>query len=376
MTTAYFLIPGARLPAAAASDILPALTHEERALLARLGDGRTAPAVQRLTGSTYRHAPHWSWCWRVIGSRGGNPVEAPARWRASGSPTVDGELRELLVLERTDRGFACTKLEDSECFRVLGPVGDLLGRFGLRLQVDGSALYAAARSPMAFDALPSPAFASAEVAELTWEALLAHGLEAHPDAPSDALERVRGLLENLKSLIDTPPFEALNADRAAKGRAPICAFWLSTGGRIEGLYPPSKIRAVLADDPVIRGWALSAGIPAARVQPLSRKTGEADWPAAPEGELLAVIDCLYAPWLAGDWTAWRQALPRAVETYEALLASARARRADESLLVLFGLGGAASLSEKPTGLLNRLTGRRAGVDPSAWIADTLEEIFR
>ena len=375
MTTAYFLIPGACLPASAAKAVLPALTSEERAALERLGQGRDAPAAQQLTGATYRHAPHWSWCWRVIGSRGGNPMEAPARWRADGAPTVDGELRELLVLTRSDKGLAATTLSDHECFKVLGAVGDLLAREGLRLQVDGSAFYAAGHAPLPFDALPEPAFLAKNTAELDWDELLTRGLEPHAGASQGEIERVRTLLCSPKALVDTPPFEALNAERRAAGLDPVFAFWLSSGGRVEGLYPPSKIRAVLADDPVIRGWALAAGIPAAHVQTLSAKKGLRSWPQAPEGELLAVIDGLYKPWLAQDWTAWRQALPQVANAYEALLSESRTRHADESLLVLFGLGGAATLKEKRAGLLSRLAGRSASVDPSAWIIDTFEEIF-
>ncbi|MCF0254606.1 MAG: hypothetical protein HUK26_09770, partial [Duodenibacillus sp.] len=155
--------------------------------------------------------------------------------------------------------------------------------------------------------------------------------------------------------------------RDGLGRA-IVAGWLDGGGRQQLFFPPTKVRAVLADDPAVIGWARAAGI-------LDRRTGRASgaraWPAdAPQGDCLALVEDLYEPWLARDWRLWSERVPAAVEQAQALMEAARAAKGcDSGLAVGFGEDLAVSLPVKlraPKGLLARFS-RGVRLEACDWI---------
>ena len=96
----------------------------------------------------------------------------------------------------------------------------------------------------------------------------------------------------------------------------------------------------------------------------------------PPGDVVAVVDDLYAPWLAGDLAAWRRALPAVVQKLEALRAGLSALKVDEDALVLFGTAGAATLMPQARSFFDRLRRTKNAIAPETWLADPYEEAFR
>ncbi|EJX04607.1 hypothetical protein EVA_07284, partial [gut metagenome] len=84
MTQALLLIPGGRLPADVASDVLARCTPEEKQALNVIAAGAGQAVEQVLDTAVYRRAPHLIWLWRVITRRPAPPQEAPWRWLALG----------------------------------------------------------------------------------------------------------------------------------------------------------------------------------------------------------------------------------------------------------------------------------------------------
>ena len=135
---------------------------------------------------------------------------------------------------------------------------------------------------------------------------------------------------------------AMQARREA-GRPAPNYLWISGGGRPVRFYPPTKFRAVLSDEPVLRRWAKEAGILCQYVAPTARRA----WPSeAPPGDVIAVVSELWEPWLRGDWDAWRNALPGVCETIASLRRLARERRNERFCLVACGTGSAVTLSDQ------------------------------
>lgn len=377
MSRAFFLIPGARLPARLAADLLAHASHEEAAALRLLGSGREAPETQCLTGKVGRLAPHYAWCWKVFARRPGEPQTAPALWRLADGPHFDAPLMRLIPLARQAAGFVEATLAERNILPLLCALSEPASRFGLRLQVSGTELFLSSATERDFAAAPvaAPAALMPLANTADFDALFSAGMEG-PDT-SWAHDVLAAFGEKLAS--DTS-LQQLNELRAVSGLPRIEGFWLSTPGRVEGYHPPSLFRAVLADDGVLRGWALAAGIPAAFVRPLTpRKTDESlpAWPKdVPPGDVVAVVDDLYAPWLAGDLAAWRHALPAVVQKLEALRAGLSALKVDEDALVLFGTAGAATLMPQARSFFDRLRRTKNAIAPETWLADPYEEAFR
>lgn len=388
MSTAFFLIPGARLGAQDAADLLASASPEERDALESLGALREAPETQCLTGRLDRFAPHHAWAWKVFARRSGEALDAPALWRIGEGPHFSAPLMRFVPLVRTPKGdFAQAELQANEMMPFLGTFGKLAFRFQLTLQINGTDLFLADKAAHAFSCAPVAAryallpFCRAlranHEATLDFEALLAAGVEG-PDA-----DWAKHFLRTAQScLMEEPELRALNEARASAGLPLIAAFWLSNPGPVEGYHPPSLFRAVLADDPVIRGWALAAGIPAWRVRTLTKPKRANDmlnklgWPdEVPPGDVVAVLDDLYEPWLCGDLDQWRRALSPLTQKLAALRADLKRLNVEEDAIVLFGTAGAATLMQKKTGLLDRFR-RPAAVLPEAWLSDPFEEAFK
>ncbi|NTV10003.1 MAG: hypothetical protein HGA47_04420, partial [Zoogloea sp.] len=108
----------------------------------------------------------------------------------------------------------------------------------------------------------------------------------------------------------------LNQAREAAGRRSINSLWLWGAGRLPaGLATPA--RSVLADSPLARGLARTAGL-----QPQA-----AALPAAPDDDTLALVEALYRPALYLDLDTWRNALAQMeTEWFAPLLAALKSRR--------------------------------------------------
>lgn len=374
MSTAFFLIPGARLSAACAADFLASASSEERAALNALGAQRMPAQTQCLASRLERFAPHHAWAWKVLARRGGAARTAPALWRRADGPHFSEPLIRLAPLARAaDGSWFETALADEETMPMLSVFGRFAFERDLRLQIAGASFFFSDKHAHDFESasLAHPKSLVPFVRALdapSFQALLDAGMEG-PDA-AWAKDLAASASERLSA---DGALQQLNERRAAAGRPVISAFWLTTPGRPEGYHPPSLFRAVLSDDPVLQGWALAAGIPAWRVGTLTER-GDASphWPQElPPGDVIALLDDLYEPWLAGDLPAWRRALPALARKLAALRAQLPARNIDSDALVLFGIAGAATLMQKPQGILDRFR-RPAPLAPESWLIDPYE----
>ena len=125
----------------------------------------------------------------------------------------------------------------------------------------------------------------------------------------------------------------------------------------------------MSDEPVLRSWAMEAGM---LCQFVSHTTGKT-WPeeAAP-GDMIAVISDLWEPWLRGDWDAWLAALPGVASKIAELKAAAIARKTESTAIVACGLGTTATFLPKTEGLKSRFLSRFAKKTPPdySWLTDS------
>ena len=349
MTTAFYLLPGARLPRGAAAEVLERLAPDVRAALERLGTGREPPGLQRLSEPLHEYSPHRAWLWKVLTHRQGAPVLAPYAWLAEGAPRLDQAFWALDAWTQSPEGrFARLELPETALPKIACAADAALRARGLRLMISGRRLFAARRELFDFAARPFEDLCGMEAAHFGH---LAH-LTSGADAPA-----VLDLLEELKQALTPVLGDALRG------------LWLSGGGFAEPVFPPSTFRSVAADDPVALAWAEAAGIPRSA---LGRFTGRTAWPDAPAGDRIAVLPHLYEAWLKHDWAEWSRALPEALEALHYWRGLEKAAGIDACVLVLFGHAGAATLLPEKRGALGLF--RRAAKQPlESWLIDSEEE---
>ena len=93
MNSAYFLIPGLRLPKEVLKE--PSLGADFSSLL-QLGEGAEEVIEQELVHETVLDgAAHIAWLWQVIAKRGGMPETAAFEWEADGGPAMGAETWRL-----------------------------------------------------------------------------------------------------------------------------------------------------------------------------------------------------------------------------------------------------------------------------------------
>ena len=117
-------------------------------------------------------------------------------------------------------------------------------------------------------------------------------IEAHLPSGPDGM-RLRTLMNETQMLLHE---HTVNAERASRGEPAVNSLWFWGGGVIENTTA-RPFSAVLADDPLARGLALAAGIPA-RVLPENADLTLAS--LKEEGVALVVLD---APQVPDDFTA-------------------------------------------------------------------------
>ncbi len=373
MSTLFFLIPGLRLPKKTAADVLQHAHSNVRDALRFLGSGRGAPVAQRLVENPFfERTPHWCWLWKALARRSGDPLESAALWRVAGGPQLDRELALLRPVSIAESGAvdALTELADDELLPLVFALSPAVEAEGLRLFMCGNALFLSpANAKETLSLCAAPAHSLLGNGAPTWQEALRCGMTCRDAA------KVARVLTSLEALLaSSEKCAAINEKRVREGRPRISAFWASSAAKDESFYPPSRFRALLSDDPAVRGWALAAGIPAFRVKPFAKTLV---WPDMPPGDAAAVLDDLYEPWLKGDWTEWEMRLPKVVERIEKLRESAKAKNlvfADE-LIVTFGAGGALTLPPQKSGFLSCVLSLRQkkGLDPALWLADQFLE---
>ena len=142
-----------------------------------------------------------------------------------------------------------------------------------------------------------------------------------------AIEEFKALAQKLRLILKKSD---VNTRRIQSGLETIDGFWPDGGSR-RYLLKPSTLRAVMANDSYVWGWAQNAGLLNFRTTALKN-----DWPEAPEGDLLAVVDGLYDSYRRRNWNDWAQALPGVIETVQHLADLAHKRRASRLVLVASG----------------------------------------
>ena len=310
MTTCFYLLPGARLPEAAARETAAVLAKSDPASLeawTALGTGREPPGLQRLAEPLHDRSPHQAWLWKVLTHRSGAPITAPYEWIASGGPVLDQEFWKLTPWQ-----------------------------------------------PWAFSAAPFRDLADCVGAGASLAACM---------TGSDKPE-AENLLEAFTAAVQT----------AAGKLPSIEGFWLSGGGAYTPIFPPSTYRAVACDDPVVRAWAAAAGIPRTALMPVRSGEREQErWGKAfvdaPIGERIVVIEHLLEPWRRSDWSAWREALPTALGELARWRSREKAAGIDNAVFVLFGNAGAATLLPTPKSFNPLKRFKRSVLPLESWFID-------
>ena len=353
MSKAFLLIPGARLPTSEADAILAGLSADAREALASLGDDAGQVVTQTFDLDCYRRAPHLVWLWRVITRRTSLPHEAPWRWLALGGREQAPELWCLTPYTLSDGRIASDvpPLDDAAFMQLTFAVEPVILKAGLRLQIWDCHWFLTRREDWALTTAPFMATAGMAPEDLPMT--------------GEAADDVRRMLDEVRSILASHP---VNEERRRSGQPTVDGLWISGGGHEELFFPPTLIRSVAADDDAVRGWANASGI---LLERLGRDVGR--WPDAPQGDVIAVIEDLYRPWLARDWKAWSDALPGTARKVRDYLEDAKRFDVDEHLLIAFGEGGAATLAPAEAGLMDRLFRRKSRVSPNAWCPDRYEE---
>lgn len=333
---AFILIPGARWPEPEARRLWNELSEAERSMLSDFGLGAEEPVHQFIAPHPFTRAPHLVWGWRVFAQRPGAPVTAPYAWMADGGPQQHAELWRIERLRvETGRIEGIAPIDDRNALTALITLSPIVEKAGWRLQWSGRSLYAVVKTPV--DASAAPAVSLTGLALEALETMRV-GTEA------DVLAQLSAAL----------------SEKAQDG----CFYWLEGGGVSDGALTPTKIRAVAADEPAFRGWAEQAGLLRSRTTALAQ-----GWAVAPKGDLIALIDHLWAPWLAGDTEAWRRMLPKAHAAFMRFADEAKSEARDAApAAVLMGAGTASTLMPKNTPFI-AFFGRNRRVDPLTWLID-------
>lgn len=341
MTQVYFLVPGLILPDEAKAHV----SDETLACLTKLSSDLSAQALMQPMGEgVFSRSVHLEWLWNVL-MRGHGPAQTAAfAWPLEQGPQLfSNDVLRLDAGHLTETGtLESVTLSDEVIEAISSALTPILLAAGYTLQRWDKTLYVTTKETCVVYARP-------------FEAMLGHRRDLAADlacAPgqTERLQAHIALLERLeKTLASLTLYD---------GARCVNALWLSGASRYFNVYPPTKIRSVLADDKTVLGWALAAGILNHRMGPAA---GVTDWPKdAPNGACIALLEDLYAPWLAGDWALWSARVPALVEQLTALSASARRKGCDEALIV--GCGQALTVTlpcrNKPAAmnLLARLAG--------------------
>lgn len=326
--------------------------QDAASLFSHLGQ---APMQQVLAQGITTGSTHLLWAWAVITRKPFPIATAPYRWLSAQAPDTATELWHLTFAHRDEAGRMqelARSLTTSELDIVCERLRARLDDAGFWLQRWDSSVFLSRKKDWGMQTRPWETLRGHAPQESDWEA----------SAPELAASG-RELLRNLNDLILSPH------PLVIEGKA-INAVWIHGGGRERLFFPPTQLRAVLADDPAITGWGQAAGL-------LNDRTGIAQgafrWPQdSPRGDCLAVISDLYEPWLAGDWNQWRTRLPAVVKQIEALGRDAAARKGcDCRLVVATGshktISMASKLYSKPLSIIARLAQRGKNYVPADWL---------
>lgn len=296
----FVIVPGALVPASLAPDVLAAATAPRLARrLARAARG------EETAGDENTHLPHLDWLWRAFGGPGRTPVTAPYAWRALNRDSATNAAAEsqLWFCEPAHLAFARdhllvasladAPLDPGESQALAAAADELMQGSGASLRLlDHAHWFLQVETPWQIETVPL----SAALGRSAYEVL-----PTGPDAP-----RWRKLLNEIQMCWHAHP---VNDAREARGAPTVNALWLHGGGIWHPL-PRAPFATLLSDDPVLRGWALAAGL-----APSALLAVDATPPA--NGDALSVWDGLQSSAAAGGWDAWLDRVP----TLEAVIES-------------------------------------------------------
>lgn len=296
----FVIVPGALVPASLAPDVLAAATAPR--LVRRLA---RAARREETHSDEAAHLPHLDWLWRAFGGRERTPVTAPYAWRAfnGDSATTAAVESQLWFCEPVHFAFArdhllvaslaAAPLEPGEAQALAVAADDLMQGSGASLRLlDHAHWFLQVDPAWRIDTVPLAAALGRSAYDV---------LPTGPDAP-----RWRKLLNEIQMCWHVHP---VNAAREARGAPTVNALWLHGGGVWRPL-PRAPFATLLSADPVLRGWALAAGLAPAALLP-------AEATPAASGDALSLWDGLQASTAVGDWDAWLGRLP----TLEAMIES-------------------------------------------------------
>lgn len=317
MNSAYFLIPGLRLPA----DVLKSGSIEaDFSLLAQLTEGAEEIVSQQLVRDPVLDgAAHIVWLWQVIGKKTTMPETAAFEWEADGGPAMGAQtwrlhsVHEELCGGKTILRSPKEELNAEERDLLHDEVLACVREFGFQLQQWADRWYLTRNKDWALVVRP---WCAQQYQPFTDDNL---------EGP--AAEEFKALAQALRAILKK---SEINTRRVEKGLETIDGFWPDGGSR-RHLLKPSTLRAVMANDAYVWGWAQNAGLLNFRTTPV-----KADWPEAPEGDLLAVIDGLYDSYRRKDWKDWSARLPEVLTAVTHLADLAHKRRASRTVIVACG----------------------------------------
>ncbi len=349
MSQAYFLIPGLLLP----PDVRPSVSPETLQTAARLTKNVKGALVrQTLVAGPQAGSPHLAWLWRVVTRRDLPFSSAPFAWLIDDGPDLTSEIWSLVFFAAgADGRPEPLSLDDDAVERLCLATRKPLAARGFTLQRWDRTFYLTRQTGWGVMTPEWPVIRAGLA--------LPFDLSPLPEASDAIAQDALSDLQALTRIVQTAGLE----DAA---RRPVTGLAITGGGCQQRFNPPTKIRSVLADTPFIRSWAQESGILNHRT---GRVTGAVEWPQdAPPGDVIAVLDALYEPWLARDWTAWSEALPGVVTAFETLSAAARKKNCSTSLVVACGMTDTVTVTTAPagaSGLLARLT--QKALPAESWI---------
>ena len=317
MNSVYFLIPGLRLP----PEVLPQPALQETLTpLLTLTEGAGEVISQELVhDDVLDGAAHLVWLWQVIAKRSGMPETAAFEWEADGGPamgaqtwrlhTVHKENQNGSVIFRSPTQELTAEERDSLHDEILACVRN----YGFQLQQWADRWYLTRNQDWPIAVRP-------------WCAQK-YQVFSDRDIEGPVSVEFKEMMAALEAILQK---SSVNVNRKQNGFDSIDSFWPDGGSR-RHLLKPSTLRAVMANDSFVWGWAQNAGLLNFRTTPL-----KADWPEAPEGDLLAVIDDLYDYYRQGNWNLWIKTLPHTIEKLNNLARLAQARRANRMVIVASG----------------------------------------
>ena len=308
------VVPGGLLPSPIAADVLAgAATPWLGRVLAR---AQSEPAGSFESGG----APHLAWLWRQFGGTG-EPVTAPYALRALDERADPGAqcwhvdpvhfawARDHLLVTPLDEP-PTPQEEAALASHLQAALDEIAADSGATLHRPSGHWLLALRRPWSMKAAPLQS---------------ALGQPAHEHWPQGADAATwRRLLNEVQMRWHGDPS---NDEREARGARPVNALWLHGGGSWAAL--PARPFAAVADaDPVLRGWAMAAGVP--------REALYDSAAVIPRGDAVSMRRDLLVPALFESWGQWLDHLAQLDAALRELQQACFAAGYDELALVLCG----------------------------------------